>query len=227
MALDDPHRTFGNELATGEAAKATAPLGSDAELLAGAELLPCGRPLGRAWEQARNPAAQAADPHLSHCAFCRQAVEGLTALDRATCALRAEEQPDSHALANRVINAVRAEIRLGAMLLLDDAAHDLRIAESAAAKLLRRAADSVAGARAASCRLTPTESDDALHVVAITIAAALDRPLLDRAEEVRQAVFHAAHHIIGLAVTAVDLTVIAVLDPAHLSGGEQSARSDT
>lgn len=56
----------------------------------------------------------------SSCPYCQEAVEGLAALDRATRALRAEEQPDSHSLANRVINAARAEVRLGAMLWLDD-----------------------------------------------------------------------------------------------------------
>ncbi|MEJ8645664.1 hypothetical protein WKI68_39560 [Streptomyces sp. MS1.HAVA.3] len=178
MALDDPHLTSHDEPENVAAPRAEAPLIPDAELLAGAELLPCGRPLGRAWEQARDPAG-ATDPHSSGCPYCQEAVEGLAALDRATGALRAEEQPDSHSLANRVINVVRAEVRLGTMLWLDDPEHNLRIAESAAAKVLRRAADTVLGARAASCRLTPVPGG---HSVAITVAAALDKPLRERAE---------------------------------------------
>lgn len=153
MALNDPHRTSGDEPAIVHGTSGGVP--HDAELLAAAELLPCGRSLGHVWEQARDRAG-AADPHYSRCPQCREAIEGLTALDRAARALRAEEQPDSRSLANRVINAVRAEVRLGTMLLLDDPQGDLRIAESAAAKVLRRAADTVAGARAASCRLIPT-----------------------------------------------------------------------
>ncbi|MEV5779233.1 hypothetical protein AB0L49_50195 [Streptomyces antimycoticus] len=52
------------------------------------------------------------------------------------------------------MRAVRAEVRLGRMLPLDDPTRELRIAETAAAKVLRRTADRVPGARAASCRLT-------------------------------------------------------------------------
>ncbi|WP_411103034.1 hypothetical protein [Streptomyces sp. cmx-4-9] len=144
------------------------------------------------------------------------AVEALAALDRATLALREEAPPESRAVAHRIINAVRAETRLGALLLLDDPAHDLRIAESAAAKILRQAVDSVPGARAASCRLIPTQGDDTLHTVALTIAAALDRPLPERIEEVRRAVFQAAHRVLGIAVATVDLTVDAALEPTRL-----------
>ncbi|MFD7260108.1 hypothetical protein [Streptomyces sp. NPDC059874] len=222
MALDDPHLTAGNEPHTVDATKPQGLPSADAEILAGSELLPCGRPLGRAWEQARDPAT--ADAHTDHCPYCQEAVEGLTALDRATRALRGEQQPDSHSLANRVINAVRAEVRLGAMLLLDDPDHDLRIAESAAAKELRRAVDTVPGLRAASCRVTPDQDDRASHVVTITIAATLDLPLPERAEKVRQAVLRAADHILGLAVTAVDLKINAVLEPPAVQRPEPSRR---
>ncbi|WP_405442499.1 alkaline shock response membrane anchor protein AmaP [Streptomyces avidinii] len=227
MALDDPHPTSGDEPAGVHAVAAEASLHPDAELLAGAELLPCGRPLGRAWQQARG-AADASDPHSSRCPHCREAVEGLTALDRATRALRAEEQPDGHSLATRVINAVRSEVRLGTMLLLDDPDHDLRIAESAAAKVLRRAADTVPGVRAASCRVAATKDahSHAVHVVVITVAATLDQPLRGRAEAVRQAVLHAAEHVLGLAVTTVDVEVSAVLGHSRVPGDERSELSE-
>lgn len=224
MALDDPHLTSGHEPRPVGAAqpRALPSAGADAEMLAGAELLPCGRPLGHAWEQARDPVT--ADPHTAHCPHCQEAVEGLTALDRATRALRGQRQPDSRGLANRVINAVRAEVRLGALLLLDDPDHDLRIAESAAAKELRRAADTVPGLRAASCRLTPARDDRASHVVTITIAATLDQPLPERAEKVRRAVLHAADRLLGLAVTAVDLKINAILEPCAGRRSELSQR---
>ncbi|MEV7441831.1 hypothetical protein AB0O22_11845 [Streptomyces sp. NPDC091204] len=207
------------------APRAEASLRSDAELLAGAELLPCGRPLGRAWQQARDEAG-APDLHRSSCPHCREAIEGLTALDRATRALRAEEHPDDHSLANRVIDAVRSEVRLGAMLLLDDPGHDLRIAESAAAKVLRRAADTVPGVRAASCRIAPETGRHVVHVVAMTVAATLDQPLRGRAEAARRAVLHAAEHVLGLAVTSVDVEVNAVLEPSRVPGDERSEPSE-
>lgn len=225
MALDDPHPTSGDEPPGVSAVRAETPLHSDAELLAGAELLPCGRPLGRAWQQARG-AAGTSDSHSSRCPHCLEAIEGLTALDRATRALRAEEQPDSHSLATRVINAVRSEVRLGTMLLLDDPDHDLRIAESAAAKVLRRAADTVPGIRAASCRVAAAKDDRAVHVVVITVAATLDQPMRGRAEAVRQAVLHAAEHVLGLAVTTVDVKVNAVLGASRVHGDERSELSE-
>ncbi|WP_329191817.1 MULTISPECIES: hypothetical protein [unclassified Streptomyces] len=212
MALDDPHPTSGNAPGPLDRAGSKARPDTDADPAFGSERLPCGRPLARAWEQARDPAAAAADPHTTGCTFCREAVEALTALDRATRALRAEERPDVRTLGDRIINAVRAETRLGPMLLLDDPDRNLRIAERTAAKVLRRAADSIPGARAASCRFTPLQEGDTLHTVSMTIAAALDDPLPELAEEVRQAVLGAADHLLGLAVATVDLTINAVLE---------------
>ncbi|GAB2859999.1 hypothetical protein GCM10027074_28900 [Streptomyces deserti] len=196
----------------------------DPRLRAGDELLPCGHPLSRAWEQARDSEAGTEAP-AGHCPHCRQAVEGLAALDRATRALRAAQRPKGHRLADRVIKAVRAEVRLGGMLPLDDPALDLRIAESAAAKVLRRAADRVPGARAASCRLTPTGDGTAVHAT-MTLATTLDQPLTDRAAQVRRAVLDAAEKELGLAVTEVDLRVDAVLDPADAFGDALPERSE-
>ncbi|MFB7175744.1 hypothetical protein ACFCYM_33735 [Streptomyces sp. NPDC056254] len=221
MALDEPHSSSGEESTTSDAVPAGAPLPTEAELLVDAELLPCGRPLGRAWQQARD-AGGAPDPHSSHCPHCRGAIEGLTALDRATRALRAEEQPDGHHLTTRIINAVRTEVRLGPMLFLVDSGRDLRIAESAAAKVLRRAADTVPGIRAASCRITASDSSGATHVVTITVAATPDRPLRGRAEALRVAVLNSAEHVLGLTVTAVNVEINAVL---HLSPGPSEDRS--
>lgn len=162
------------------------------------------------WEQARD--GFASDPHTADCPYCRQAVDGLAALERATRALRAQERPTGQTLADRVMRAVRDEVRLGRMLPLDDPAQDLRIAETAAANVLRRAADSVPGARAVSCRLALGEDCTTVHVT-MTLAAALDQPLPDRAALVREAVLHAADRTLGLAVTNVDLEVVAVLEP--------------
>lgn len=212
MAVDDPHPTSGDAPKSVRALRAQAPRRPDAPTPAGGELLPCGRPLGRAWKQARD-AADAADPHSSHCPYCRDAIEGLTALDRATRALRSEEQSDGQSLATRIISAVRAEARLGSLLLLDDPDHDLRISERAAAKVLRRAADTVPGIRAASCRMTPAKGS---HAVTMTLAATLDQPLRGRAQEVRRAVLHAAEHVLGLAVTTVDVEINAVLEPSRV-----------
>lgn len=135
----------------------------------------------------------------------------------AILALRAEERPSAQALADRVMSVVRAEVRLGRILPLNDPARDLRISETAAAKVLRRAADAVPGVSAGSLRLTPTGDGEAIHI-ALTLAAALDQPLPERVDQVRRVVFRAAHGILGLAVTSVDVTIADVLEPAQPLG---------
>ncbi|MFJ8080990.1 hypothetical protein ACIQ6Y_10180 [Streptomyces sp. NPDC096205] len=115
MALDDPHPVPGEP-----PAEQPRPVGTPqtlaAQLPGGDEHLPCGRTLSHAWEQARDTEATA-DPHTTRCPYCRQAVEGLAALDRATRALRSADRPDGRSLADRVMTAVRAELRLVTMTL--------------------------------------------------------------------------------------------------------------
>ncbi|NEW77600.1 hypothetical protein [Streptomyces rhizosphaericus] len=202
MALDDPRATPPPDDPTAREA--------DAARLIEDERLPCGRLVSHAWEQARAVGDQP-DPHMDGCAFCRQAVEGLTALDSTTRTLWAE-RPSARTVADRVMRAVRAEVRLGRMLPLDDPTRELRMAETAAAKVLRRAADRVPGVRAASCRLTPAEGSTRV-TIAMTLAVTLDRPLPGRAAEVRRAVAHAAEHELGLAVSTIDLRIVSVLEP--------------
>ncbi|MGP3923341.1 hypothetical protein [Streptomyces sp. 8N616] len=220
MALDDPHAGSpgdGPQKATAEAADSRQ--SADAALLAGDQLLPCGRPLRVVWEQARDMGhlGLPADPHTTDCPYCRQAVEGLAALDEASRAMRDQERPSGLTLAERVMHAVRAEVRLGRMLPLDDPAQDLQIAETAAAKVLRRAADSVPGSQAASCRLRPAEDGRAVHIT-LTLFVALDRPVPDRAGEVRRAVFDAAERTLGLAINGIDLEIADVLEPLQPPG---------
>lgn len=215
MALDDPR-------AAPPRHEQTAPRpDADAARLVGDERLPCGHLVSDAWEQGRAPTGQA-DPHTAGCAFCREAAEGLTALDSTTRTLSAE-RPSAHAVADRVVRAVRAEVRLGAMLPLDDPARELRIAETAAAKILRRAADRTPGVRAASCRLTTDEGSTKV-TIAMTLALTLDQPLPDRATQVRRAVAYAARQELGLAVSSINLKIVSVLKPMKPTTSAEPAR---
>ncbi|MEU3524751.1 hypothetical protein AB0E62_12905 [Streptomyces sp. NPDC038707] len=209
MALDDPHTRPPGPAGADRPRNGSA--AADMPLFAGDEVLPCGRLLSRVWEQAQD-AAPAADPHTASCPHCREAVQGLAAVNAATRALRAEDPPGLYMLADRVMDIVRAEVRLGRLLPLAEPARDLRIAESAAAKVLRQAAGTVPGARAATCRLAPEGNGTDVRVT-MTLAAALDRPLPDRVHQVRRSVLHSAGQDLGLAVTAVDITVVDVLEP--------------
>ncbi|PKW04991.1 hypothetical protein SAMN05428944_0053 [Streptomyces sp. 1222.5] len=191
--------------------------------LARDEELTCGRLLSQVWDQALDP-APADDPHTMTCPFCGEAIASLATLKAATRTLRGRAPAHLQALIRRVMSAVKAEARLGRMLPLADPDRDLRIAESAAATVLRRAADDVPGVQAAACRLTPADDDDGTKrvVVTLTLAAGLDRPLPDRIDEVRRSVLHAAEHTIGLQVTAVDITVTDLLDPSPSPGPTES-----
>ncbi|WP_225834896.1 hypothetical protein [Streptomyces sp. NK08204] len=209
MALDDPH-TPASEPPEADGPPTGRATGTPP--FAGDEVLPCGRLLSRVWEQARDAAPAVDDPHTVSCPHCREAAEGLATVNAATRALRAEDTPRLPALAARIMNIVKAEVRLGRLLPLADPDRDLRIAENAAARVLRQAADTVPGARAATCRLVP-EGEGADVRVTMTLAAALDRPLPDQVREVRRSVLHSAGQALGLALTAVDITVVDVLEP--------------
>ncbi|MXM66122.1 hypothetical protein GR925_22410 [Streptomyces sp. HUCO-GS316] len=209
MALDDPH-TQPPEPPRDEGPPVD-PVPENAAPFADDDVLTCGRLLSRVWERAQD-APPSTDPHTSSCPHCREAVEGLAPLNAATRALRAKDPPGLQALADRVMNVVRGEVRLGRLLPLADTLLDLRIAESAAAKVLRQAADAVPGARAARCLLVPADEGIGVQVT-MTLVAALDRPLPDRVDRVRRSIIHAAGEVLGLAVTAVDITVVDVLEP--------------
>ncbi|MFE4535287.1 hypothetical protein ACFRKB_09420 [Streptomyces scopuliridis] len=204
MALDDPRATRPCDKSTALRQDV------DAANLVGDERLPCGRLVSHVWRQARAPIDQN-DPHTADCVFCRQAVEGLTALDHTTRTLRAEHL-SVHTVARRVMRAVRAEVRLGRLLPLDDPAQELRIAETAAAQALRGAADRIPGVRAASCRLSPDDSGTKVTIT-MTLAMTLDQPLPGRATAVRRAVAYAAAQGLGLAVSGIDLRIVSVLEP--------------
>ncbi|MEV6024743.1 hypothetical protein [Streptomyces sp. NPDC052036] len=220
MALDDPHAQPSEP--PGNDGPANHPAIDDAAPLSGDDVLACGRLLSQVWEQAED-ATQAADPHTMSCPLCREAVEGLATLNAATRALRAKDPPGLQVLMDRVMSIVRAEVRLGRLLPLADTVLDLRIAESAAAKVLRQAADSVPGTRAVSCRLVPAGGIGVQ--VTMTLAAALDRPLPDRVDQVRRAIINAAEQALGLAVTAVDIIVVDVLEPPLPLGSAGSGQT--
>ncbi|MFD5935316.1 hypothetical protein [Streptomyces sp. NPDC060333] len=58
---------------------------------------------------------------------------------------------------------------------------------------------------------SPSWRSRSLHVAAPTVSTTLDQPLRERAEAVRQAVLHAARHVLGLALTAVNVEVTDVV----------------
>lgn len=142
---------------------------------------------------------------------------------------------------DRLARAVREQIAFGRVLPLGGAGDGVWITESAAADALRGAVAGLTGVRVGTLRIGPepvrvprqeaeptTEpATDANNLplvppsavpygplcVAAAFEAAIDRPLPATAEQLRTALWSAAHDLLGLAVTSVDLDVTGLLDP--------------
>ncbi|MER7680715.1 Asp23/Gls24 family envelope stress response protein [Streptomyces sp. NPDC096934] len=125
----------------------------------------------------------------------------------ATRILRDRKPPSAQCLMNRVTALVRDEVWPRPALPLDDATNTLRITEHAASAALRHAADAVTGVTTASCRLTRADQGTGVRV-SMALTAGLDRPLPETARLVRRSVVEASGQAVGMAVTAVDITVI-------------------
>ncbi|MER7764116.1 Asp23/Gls24 family envelope stress response protein [Streptomyces sp. NPDC097619] len=175
------------------------------------ETLACGRDLAHVWEQA----TEGADPHTATCVHCQSALADLQRLRAA--ALTPPRTPttdtdsDTAALARRIMDMVRLELRPGRDLPLGDADEDHWIYESVAARLLREAAEQVPDVRAGSCRVSPpgtrTQPARGPVVVRLDITVALGRDLPDVTRAVREAVSAAARDRLGLDIAELHVTV--------------------
>jgi hypothetical protein len=129
----------------------------------------------------------------------------------------------------RLAQAVRQQIGLGRIVPLGGPADGAWIAESAAAEVLRRAAEAVGGVRVGTLRVGLADEDGAGGPVAevpgpvsalppwplrVTagFAATAERPLPVTADAVRAALAEAATGRLGLVVAAVDLEVTGLLE---------------
>ncbi|MFE5141278.1 Asp23/Gls24 family envelope stress response protein [Streptomyces fagopyri] len=169
------------------------------------------------YEEARD-AGRADGPHVGACPDGCGSVADL-AMDTAARLLRNRNPPSTRRLIDRVEAVVRDEIWLGPWLPLSDSTRTLRITEHAASAALRHAADAVPGVTTASCRLSRADQATSVHV-SMTLTVGLDRPLPETAAQVRSSVAHFSGHTLGMAVTAVDITVI----DAHDTGAQPNIR---
>lgn len=110
----------------------------------------------------------------------------------------------------RLAEAVRAQVALGRLLPLGEAAEGVWITEQAAAAALRAAASEVAGVRLGSLRMGTDESG-ALHAHA-AFEAAPEQPLPLTAQRLREVLWEAANDGLGLRIATVDLTVTGLID---------------
>ncbi|MEU2069634.1 hypothetical protein [Streptomyces anulatus] len=179
------------------------------------ERLGCGRRLSDVWE-AWDTGQSAEEPHLADCPFCSAALADLTGLGdavRRTCE-QEPGTPNTTAITARVMDLVRLELRPGRPLPLGEPGEDHWMVESAVARILRAAVDSLPGVRAGSCRITPLDPVDPtgeLHI-RVEVAARLGLPMRDLADAVRARVAEVADQDIGIRLATTDVVVIDILD---------------
>ncbi len=165
-----------------------------------------------AWDTGRS----AEEPHLADCPFCSAALADLTGLGdavRRTCE-QEPGTPDTTAITARVMDLVRLELRPGRPLPLGQPGEDHWMVESAVARILRAAVDSLPGVRAGSCRITPLDPADPtgeLHI-RVEVAARLGLPMRDMADAVRARVAEVADQDIGIRLATTDVVVVDILD---------------
>ena len=171
-------------------------------------LLPCGRALEDLWEPvvAGRPPA---DDHERTCPHCRTAREGLLALHSAARQLVDEPVAAPAGLTDRIMAAVRADIRRTAMVDLPGDHGPVAISEQAIAVVLRFAADQVSGVRARHCAVHPRPgAPPGVLDVRMSIAVRYGTgPAGQVLAAVRSAVATAAASTIGVHIGQCDLVI--------------------
>ncbi|MGW7078260.1 hypothetical protein [Streptomyces sp. NPDC054866] len=195
------------------------------------ELLPCGRELSHVWEQRE---AGVPDPHTDGCPHCTQALNALLRLEGIVTEARetAPREQDTSALAGRVMDVVRLELRPGRTLPLGDEDEDAWIVEAAAARTVRAAAESLPGVRAGSCRIGPLDEPASPAPagrlargpvrIRIEVQVPLTWHLPEAADRVRGRVLDAVDDELGMRIAVVDVTISDLIDDDDDSDDDDS-----
>ncbi|KAA9166301.1 Asp23/Gls24 family envelope stress response protein [Amycolatopsis acidicola] len=169
--------------------------------------LPCGRSLEQVWAD-----LDALDEHERTCPHCSTARGSLLALRSATRELAAERIEPRRDLTDRIMAAVRADVRRrGDMLpVRADEPGGLEVSEQAVAVVLRFAADEVEGVRARRCRVRVSSHDEdgeAVLQAELTVVVEYRGDLADVLDTVRQRCAAACAASVGLRLGTLDLVV--------------------
>lgn len=182
--------------------------------------LPCGRHVEDVLDELDNGALSG---HTLSCAHCTTARHGIEALNEATRILLDDPAEPESGLFDRVMNAVRVEIRHSESITLPTGRDHADISIRAVASLLRFAADTVPGARARHCRLEliPPDPDSRSDLgVGAAPAVRIDMSLTVRygtaleplLEQVRAQLVAAMAGHIGLDARTINLDVVDLWD---------------
>jgi hypothetical protein len=164
------------------------------------------------WDRAASGAP--ADEHERGCPHCTAAradaigLESMTSRMAAQTAAQTDAAP-AGAIVDRVMSAVRSELRPHELLILDSPEGPARLSSTAAAAVLRGVVDGMDGMRARSCRIEQTGST---VDVTMTVTARFGVDMASAAARVRQMVTAAGEQALGLPVRRVDLEIVDVYD---------------
>lgn len=184
------------------------PEASDSEYL-----LPCERSVEQVWQRLDAVSAGHADEHEAQCPHCAAARESLLVLRAATRELVEEPDTPPPAMADRIMSAVRAEVRRGRMVSLPTPhSGTIEVSDQAIAVVLRYSADTVPGVRARGCRIDEHgPGPDGRHSIAVTMSIAVrhgDTAVEQAVPQVRERVRAAASARAGLALERLDIAVV-------------------
>lgn len=168
--------------------------------------LPCGRLVEDVFDDAQAGRADAHSAGCEHCATARRSLHQLTEATRLLVEDPAEPPPG---LLDRVMAAVRAELRRGATLPLPTQLGPADVSEQAVAVVLRYAADSVSGVRAHSCCIEaePTRPGSVRIRMSLSLRYR-SGPVEPLVAEVRRRVSAALSGQVGLNALIVDIDLV-------------------
>ncbi|GAB2997247.1 Asp23/Gls24 family envelope stress response protein [Amycolatopsis acidiphila] len=170
--------------------------------------LPCGRSLDRVWDHLDAP-----DEHELSCPHCSTARESLRALREATAELAGERIEPRRDLTDRIMSAVRAEVRRhGEMLpVRADEPGGLEVSEQAVAVVLRFAADEIDGVRARRCKVRVLDRDadgETLLSAELTVAVAYRDDMAELLASLHERLRAACAASVGLRLARLDVVVV-------------------
>jgi hypothetical protein len=181
------------------------------------DLLACGRDAATVWERAA--AGAPPDEHERVCPHCRLAAADARGLGELVGRLADEPLEPPPSVLDRVMDAVRTELRPHDVLTLPSPHGPARLSRAAAAGVLRHTVDGMGGLRARSCRIEQVadlERDDGgpgtgdRHAVdvRITVAARFGVDLASVTARVRRMVAEVGEQALGVPVRRVDIDVL-------------------
>ncbi|MGH3630196.1 MAG: Asp23/Gls24 family envelope stress response protein [Sciscionella sp.] len=167
--------------------------------------LPCGRSVEDVWNELR---AHAVSRHAAGCAHCQTARRSLEPLASATSLLMQEELEPPEGLLDRIMQAVRAEVRRTDSVPLPSAHGPAAISNDAFAVVLRYAADTVDGVRARTVSVTvdPDYSGRVRVRMSLSLRYGVG-PIGELFDTVRDRIDAAVSGQIGVFTSAIDLGV--------------------